>query len=116
MFKTLEIFKTVYETKNFTTAAQLLFLSQPTVSVQSNNLKSRSMLFYSNAMVANKSYPPNRRIYSTSNASNYWIYGTKISINYNTKKGRLKSPAGLLLHTPRRPTSYRRYLVATVLL
>ncbi|MDN4009320.1 LysR family transcriptional regulator [Latilactobacillus sakei] len=39
MFKTLEIFKTVYETKNFTTAAQLLFLSQPTVSVQIKQLE-----------------------------------------------------------------------------
>lgn len=32
-------FKTVYETKNFTTAAQLLFLSQPTVSVQIKQLE-----------------------------------------------------------------------------
>lgn len=39
MFKGLQIFKTVYETKNFTTAAQLLFLSQPTVSVQIKQLE-----------------------------------------------------------------------------
>lgn len=39
MFKILTTFKTVYETKNFTTAAQLLFLSQPTVSVQIKQLE-----------------------------------------------------------------------------
>ncbi|KRM21190.1 LysR family transcriptional regulator [Latilactobacillus graminis] len=39
MFKILTTFKTVYETKNFTTAAQLLFLSQPTISVQIKQLE-----------------------------------------------------------------------------
>lgn len=41
MLKALTVFKTVYETKNFTTAAQLLFLSQPTVSVQIKQLEER---------------------------------------------------------------------------
>lgn len=39
IFKNLEIFKSVYETRNFTTSAQLLFLSQPTISVQIKQLE-----------------------------------------------------------------------------
>ena len=39
MFKNLEIFKSVYETRNFTISAQLLFLSQPTISVQIKQLE-----------------------------------------------------------------------------
>ncbi|MEJ1311948.1 LysR family transcriptional regulator [Latilactobacillus sakei] len=117
MFKTLEIFKTVYETKNFTTAAQLLFLSQPTVSVQIKQLEESLdvVLFERNGRQANRAHQTGGFILRAM-PGNYWIYGTKISINYNIKKGRLKSPAGLSLHTPRRPTSYRHYLVATVML
>ncbi|MHC9531886.1 LysR substrate-binding domain-containing protein [Dellaglioa sp. L3N] len=41
IFKNLEIFKSVYETRNFTISAQLLFLSQPTISVQIKQLEAR---------------------------------------------------------------------------
>ncbi|MBU5581764.1 LysR family transcriptional regulator, partial [Enterococcus sp. S181_ASV_20] len=35
MFKWLETFKVVYETKNFSKASEILFISQPTVSALS---------------------------------------------------------------------------------
>lgn len=39
MFKWLETFKVVYETKNFSKASELLFISQPTVSAQIKQLE-----------------------------------------------------------------------------
>jgi hypothetical protein len=39
MLKLLETFKMVYETKNFSKAAELLFISQPTVSAQIKQLE-----------------------------------------------------------------------------
>lgn len=39
MFKLLETFKTVYETLNFSEAAEILFVSQPTVSAQIKQLE-----------------------------------------------------------------------------
>lgn len=39
IFKWLETFKTVYETKNFSKASELLFISQPTVSAQIKQLE-----------------------------------------------------------------------------
>ncbi|MBV7391456.1 LysR family transcriptional regulator [Enterococcus alishanensis] len=39
MFKYLETFKVVYETKNFSKAAELLFVAQPTVSAQIKQLE-----------------------------------------------------------------------------
>lgn len=52
MLKLLETFKMVYETKNFSKAAELLFISQPTVSAQIKQLEQDldTPLFY--AMVA----------------------------------------------------------------
>ena len=38
MFKYLETFKVVYETKHFSKAAELLFIAQPTVSAQIKQL------------------------------------------------------------------------------
>ncbi|VDG20038.1 LysR family transcriptional regulator [Lactiplantibacillus mudanjiangensis] len=40
MFKHLQTFKTVYETRNFSHAAEQLFISQPTVSTQIKQLES----------------------------------------------------------------------------
>ena len=39
MFKWLETFKVVYETKNFSKASEILFISQPTVSAQIKQLE-----------------------------------------------------------------------------
>ncbi|WP_143787025.1 LysR family transcriptional regulator, partial [Oenococcus oeni] len=39
MFKLLESFIAVYETRNFSKAAEELFLSQPTISVHINQLE-----------------------------------------------------------------------------
>ena len=39
MFKYLETFKVVYETKHFSKAAELLFIAQPTVSAQIKQLE-----------------------------------------------------------------------------
>ena len=39
IFKWLETFKVVYETKNFSKASEILFISQPTVSSQIKQLE-----------------------------------------------------------------------------
>ena len=41
MFQNLKVFVTVYELKNFTKAAETLFLSQPTISTQISNLEKK---------------------------------------------------------------------------
>lgn len=41
MFQGLKVFVTVYELKNFTKAAEALFLSQPTISTQISNLEKK---------------------------------------------------------------------------
>ena len=41
MFQGLKVFVTVYELKNFTKAAEILFLSQPTISTQIANLEKK---------------------------------------------------------------------------
>ncbi|WQH18639.1 LysR family transcriptional regulator [Lactiplantibacillus plantarum] len=41
MFKQLETFCAVYETRNFSHAAEQLFISQPTVSTQIKQLEAR---------------------------------------------------------------------------
>ena len=41
MFQSLKVFVTVYELKNFTKAAEILFLSQPTISTQISNLEKK---------------------------------------------------------------------------
>lgn len=41
MFQNLKVFVKVYEVKNFTRAAEVLFLSQPTISTQISNLEKK---------------------------------------------------------------------------
>lgn len=50
IFKWLETFKVVYETKNFSKASEILFISQPTVSAQIKQLENelRTQLFIRN--------------------------------------------------------------------
>lgn len=53
LFKLLETFKLVYETRNFSKAAELLFISQPTVSTQIKQLEADldTILFIRNGRI-----------------------------------------------------------------
>lgn len=66
LFKLLETFKMVYETRNFSKAAGLLFISQPTVSAQIKQLETdlNTTLFIRNGRTTVSATPQADRLYN----------------------------------------------------
>ncbi|OIL95759.1 transcriptional regulator [Oenococcus oeni] len=82
MFKLLESFIAVYETRNFSKAAEELFLSQPTISVHINQLEKQ---------LGTSLFERNRRteIRPTENAKRFYPEALKIISNWQRAKEKI---------------------------
>ncbi|OIL37941.1 transcriptional regulator [Oenococcus oeni] len=82
MFKLLESFIAVYETRNFSKAAEELFLSQPTISVHINQLEKQldTLLFERNRRT---------EIRPTENAKRFYPEALKIISNWQRAKEKI---------------------------
>ena len=71
MFKLLTTFRAVYETRNFSRAAEVLFLSQPAVSNQIKQLERELNIDLFSVMAEKRCFQLSKPIYYTSGR---WFY------------------------------------------
>ncbi|WYJ88994.1 hypothetical protein A5888_000713 [Enterococcus sp. 9E7_DIV0242] len=98
MFKLLETFKTVYETLNFSEAAEILFVSQPTVSAQIKQLENEleTSLFSRNGKKKIIPTPQAELLYKQSlNILEEWETTKQLVVNQATFKETVKIAASL---------------------
>nr|OTP18929.1 hypothetical protein A5888_000743 [Enterococcus sp. 9E7_DIV0242] len=98
LFKLLETFKTVYETLNFSEAAEILFVSQPTVSAQIKQLENEleTSLFSRNGKKKIIPTPQAELLYKQSlNILEEWETTKQLVVNQATFKETVKIAASL---------------------